>query len=284
MSNQGYMLRTQPSIEDMVSEALDIIREAQEIYAPKRTYAMVSGGNDSITMLHLVRPYIDAAVHINTGIGIQETTQFVRDTCVDWGIPLIELVTPPETYVDILMRANGFPGPALHATCYHRLKSERLHELQRDYSKRGEKLLLLSGVREHESRRRMRGIGSKEHTPAPGGLSRCVWAAPLVHWTSLDMSRYGRGHLVPRSLVADLLHKSGECLCGSFARPGELDEISVWFPSTATYIRSLEERMRSLGKRYCKWGWRAPSAQDMAMPSPGPLCSDCQLRLIDVFP
>ncbi|MCZ0981904.1 phosphoadenosine phosphosulfate reductase family protein [Streptomyces diastatochromogenes] len=63
--------------------------------------ALFSGGNDSTTMLHLVRDRITHAVHVNTTIGIEETREFVRTTTADMGVPLIEAF-PPHSYGELV--------------------------------------------------------------------------------------------------------------------------------------------------------------------------------------
>jgi hypothetical protein len=45
---------------------------------------------------------------------------------------------------------------------------------------------------------------------------------------------------------------SGECLCGAFAKPGELKEIETWFPETGKRIRELERKVAAAG---FPWGW-----------------------------
>lgn len=275
--NQGRFVSVDKPVEELVSEALGILEEAKATYRPVKTYVLLSGGNDSTTLAHLVCSMVDAAVHIRTGIGIPQTSAFVRDTCSRLGLPLIELVTPPEVYRNIVLgtKSPGFPGPSQHYITYHRLKAGRLQNLQRDHAKRGERILLVSGVRSHESKRRMLSIGGYEHQGPHGRLGKCAWANPIVHWTSMDMNNYREAFRVPRSPVADLLHKSGECLCGAFAQKGELNEIAFWYPETAAYIRGLEVEAQVLGKRHSTWGYR--NGQRPSKP-PGPLCSDCQLR------
>src|ERR1041385_4928804 len=146
-----------------VNHARDIVRRAKEQFRPVKTFALFSGGDDSTAMLHMVQDLIDAVVHINTGIGTGATREFVGQTCSHFRLELIELKTDPSVYRDIVLGPNrkGFPGPAFHYICYHRLKSQRLQELQRDYAVgRGVKILLVSGVRSSESNRRMRNIGA----------------------------------------------------------------------------------------------------------------------------
>ena len=267
-------------IEALIEEALDILMEAKELYKPVKTFILTSGGNDSTTLMHLVRPYVDAAVHIRTGIGIPETSEFVREITAFFGLDLIELVTPPEVYRDIVLgeTRKGFPGPNMHYITYHRLKSERLQNLQRDYSKRGERLLLVSGVRSQESERRMLGVGKFEHQAPSRPATRLAWVNPLVHWTSFEMNSYRSAFDVPRSPVADKIHKSGECLCGTFAREDELKEIEFWYPETAKYIKSLQAEALAIGKQFPYWGHRAGKRPKTT----GPLCSDCLFNLEEI--
>jgi 3'-phosphoadenosine 5'-phosphosulfate sulfotransferase (PAPS reductase)/FAD synthetase len=268
--------------EQTVVEAIDetraIVERAKAQYQPAHTLALFSGGNDSATMLDIVRDQVDAAVHIVTGIGIPETSVFVRETCERWAVPLIELRTDPGVYRDIVLgpTRQGFPGPGFHYITYHRLKSQRLQELQRDYAKgRGTRILLVSGVRSSESARRMRQIGGTEIDGPRGRLGKVAWANPIVHFDALAMNAARDLLGTPRSPVADALHKSGECLCGCFACPGELDELAFWYPDTAAYIRELESEAERLGKRYSKWG--GPKESRMNRRIPGPLCSGCVL-------
>lgn len=263
------------SLDAMVAEARGIVARAVEQFQPVRTLALFSGGNDSTTMVHIVHDLVDGALHIDTGIGIPETRRFVEETCRALDLDLEVRETDPAVYRDIVLgpTRQGFPGPAFHYITYHRLKSQRLQEVQRDHSRRGERILFVSGVRSAESGRRMRNIGGVEIDPPRGRLSRCAWANPIVHFTALDLAGYRDQHGITQNPVAALIHKSGECLCGAYAQPGELEELELWFPETAAYIRSLEQEALAQGKRWPKWGDRPPDRR----PAPGPLCSSCQL-------
>lgn len=261
------------TIDEAVADAERILDEAIATYRPAKVFALFSGGHDSLTSLHLSQPYIDAAVHIDTGTGIPATRQFVEEVCSAWDVPLLVLETPRAVYERIVLRTDiggGFPGPAQHHITYHLLKAQRLQEFQRDFAGKGERLLLVAGARSAESKRRMVGIGSKEHEPPRGRLGKCAWANPIVHWDQREMTAYARRFDLPRNLVVDVLHRSGECLCGAMANPAEMDEIKLWFPEHAEWLLSLQEKAAAAGKRFCKWGATPGTAK-----SPGPLCSSC---------
>jgi hypothetical protein len=89
-------------------------------------------------------------------------------------------------------------------------------------------------------------------------------------------------HDVPMNQVTEMLHMSGECLCGSFAHTGELDEIEMWYPDVAKQIRDLEAEIADrddIPEKRKKWGWGAGVSKDKAS-KVGALCSSCDERWI----
>ena len=65
---------------------------------------------------------------------------------------------------------------------------------------------------------------------------------------------------------------SGECLCGAFAKPDELEEIRLWFPEVAAQIDELQRDVRAAGHHppFDTWG------HGEGKPSPsGAMCSSC---------
>ena len=77
-----------------------------------------------------------------------------------------------------------------------------------------------------------------------GVIAREICALALVVCGSPEyFAHYG----VPRNPVVDLIHKSGECLCGAFAKPNELREIEYWYPEVGKRIRDLEAKVRAAG-------------------------------------
>jgi hypothetical protein len=121
----------------------------------------------------------------------------------------------------------------------------------------------------------------------------------MVLWTKPDMNTYRlmMGD-VPRNEVSDLIHMSGECLCGAFAHERELEEIGMWFPDVRAEIESLEADVLATGRHAewkCRWGWGADKAviqklRRQGMPdhdiaalfersTSGPLCTTCDSRV-----
>lgn len=266
---------------ELIEEARELLAKAKERFTPKMTLGLFSGGNDSTAALWVVKDQIDAAVHIVTGIGIMDkgrtALDHVRACCESWKVPLIVLETKPEVYRHIVLRPDkpngGFPGR--HDITYHLLKSERLAELQRDMSKRGERLLFVSGVRQNESKRRARGVARKAIDEPRGRLKRCAWSNPIIGFTKAHLFSLREQAGLPQCEGSALIHKSGECLCAAFPQPpGMLKEIEFWFPETGRYIRELEREAAKAGKLYCEWGKGVSKGKAKPV---GPLCQGCEL-------
>ena len=260
-------------LNEKTATAHQIIQEAIEKYKPVATISLFSGGRDSTVVTALSSQYLSHVAHINTGIGIPETSEWVEQTCKDWSLPHIELLTPPQTYFDIIQKGNGFPGYGVHYICYRLLKERRLEDLRNMFvqNPRQDRVLFITGVRASESTKRMK-LSYTEPCKRKGST---VWLNPIVDFTTKDVTEYSAKHNLPRNPVVDLLHISGECLCGSFARPNELTEIEMWFPHVGRMIRSLEERVRAMGLRRCEWGWSNATRQGTLFP-PGILCAGCK--------
>ncbi len=241
-----------------------------------RRTALLSGGNDSSTLAHWLawHGYIDELLFLDTGTGIKETIQFVRRFADYLGLPLQEWHAPPGAYEQMIITiSGGFPGPAAHSIAYQRLKERPLADYLA-YRKRGHhrqsKILLMSGIRRAESAKRMR-IATKA-IDADGVK---LWVAPFLDWTRADLSVWREAHDIPRNPVADVLHYSGECLCGANAADGEFEFIQQFYPAAAKEILRLLRLADRLGIARARWGEnsREPAS------ATGPACGDCQMRL-----
>lgn len=266
-------------VERLVTEAHEILDRAIEQHADGRqivaTCVLYSGGNDSTVLSHIFKARATHAIHCNTTIGIEQTRQFVRDTCKEWGLPLLEEY-PPATYRDLVIE-QGFPGPGHHFKMYQRLKERGLRQARKRLvsDSRTERVVFIAGRRRAESQRRM----SIPENEREGSI---IWASPLVRWHKPDMNTYRlmQGD-VPVNEVSDLLHMSGECLCGAFAKAGELEEIREWFPEVAAEIDQLMVDVAEAGHgpTFSTWGHRQGRPS-----SSGALCSSCQLSFEGMAP
>jgi 3'-phosphoadenosine 5'-phosphosulfate sulfotransferase (PAPS reductase)/FAD synthetase len=260
-------------LAQLVGRANELVNEAiAEHFTGHRVAAIAilfSGGNDSTTLAHLMRHQATHAIHANTGIGIEETRQFVRDTCAMWGLPLIEK-HPPVSYRELVLE-RGFPGPAMHWKMYQRLKERCLRQAQRELvsNPRKERVIFLAGRRRDESVRRA-------NVPLIERIGSAVWVSPIAEWTAEDLRTYRIvNKSVPRNRVADTIHMSGECLCGCFAKPAELDEIGYWFPGARAEIEALEAAIAArsdIPDERKRWGWGVNRERPSRS---GAMCSSC---------
>src|SRR5215469_5798118 len=118
---------------------------------------------------------------------VEETREYVRDTCRAQGWPLIELLPESPTYEELVLR-YGFPGPMGHGMMYRRLKERAVYRLTRDHKeRRGDRLGLVAGIRRAESERR-RARGEMDVKRAQ------VWISPLIKWTARERDDYIEQH------------------------------------------------------------------------------------------
>lgn len=247
---------------------------------PSAMFGMLSGGHDSLCATHVAskHPAFRGAVHINTGIGIEATREFVREVCRDQGWPLIEMHPDARTYHELVLE-KGFPyGPKSHNTMYYWLKQRQIRRLVRETkTHRYDRIGLITGIRVAESVRRMgQGISIPERREGSQ-----LWLNPILYWTERDKNFYMENEGLPRNPVVDLLHKSSECLCGAYAnRKEEWTDIKGWFPEDARVIEELEVMTERAGLRECRWATRIHSDEQREQAiEDNPLCTSCAARL-----
>lgn len=269
----------------LIKQAHDIFNRAYDEHQPSHVFILTSGGNDSIVPLHLFRKdsRITAAVHIDTGVKAPEVEPHVRATCEAFGLRLLiyralentkaDGTPDPQDYDQIVIK-HGFPGPAQHTIIYAKLKQRQVDRLIRDHKQSAsDRILLITGVRKAESTRRM---GHVQEQMREGTR---VWIAPVMDWSDEDMAVYRAHHQLPKNPASEKLGMSGECLCGAFAKPGELNRIRQHYPDIAERFDRLQ---RDSG---CLWAWDERPGRDWIELNRGqgtlgitPLCTSCLYR------
>lgn len=251
------------SIEEKVAIALARLDAAVKLFQPIEIFGGYSGGHDSFSACFVasLHPRFSGAVHINTGIGIEATRDHVRNTCEESGWRLFEYKAventnsdgkpDPQIYENLVMEF-GFPGPFHHRKMYNRLKERQLERLERECGACSKKknpryVMIVTGCRSEESVRRM------ANTKEVDKEGRRIWVAPIHDWTKLDTTELISHIRAKRNPVVDLIHKSGECLCGAFAQPGELEELGMWDITRPAYDRIVEIQNKVMQK--FPWGW-----------------------------
>lgn len=236
----------------------------------RKKYALLSGGDHSLVATHhaMTKENAHSVIHLDTGIGVGECQQFVIETCKNFGWPL-RIMTPPQlTYRELVLK-YGFPGPGWHHMPYRYLKERAIRQLVRESKvKRLDEVALYNGVHNQESARRM---GFSQPIRKCGSQ---VWIAPMFSFNELDFQDYKRKYSLPTSPVKAKLGFSGECLCGAFAQPREIEKIERFYPETAAQIHNLEVEAGRLGK-YCIWGTRPPRKTAQFDIPFRPMCVGC---------
>lgn len=240
---------------------LELLNHAIAAHQPSHVFALFSGGHDSLCATHAAMQSgkVNAVVHCNTGIGVELTRQFVRDTCKQFGWPLIEVRAKEDCgqdYWAIIRKLGGWPGPAMHNIMYRRLKERCLEKVERDHRqhyrddrnrRRSRKILFVSGARSEESTRRMGTVEPMGYQPKP----KRVWVAIHHDQTASDQLAYLERFNLPRNPVKQAMCMSGECLCGAFAHKGELREWVHHFGDDP----GVQELLRNRDTIDCPWDW-----------------------------
>ena len=257
-------------MSEFPAECLDGIEE----HKPSRIYAMFSGGHDSLCSTHLAStlPEFSGVIHCNIGIGIEATRTYVRETCERFDWPLTELHSE-RRYEDLVLEWGGFPsGPKSHNSMLYYLKEQPLRNfIQEVKEHRHDRIGLVTGIRAGESVRRM---AAKISVPVKKDGAK-VWINPILDWTDRDKNAYMKANDLPRNQVTDLLHRSGECLCGALARREELQGILDWFPEEGQRILDLEQAAKDAGLDDHFWAMRSNVSADQEQLFSSPLCVGC---------
>lgn len=238
-------------LSEQIEKSRKILSSAINEYNPCIALVGFSGGNDSTICVYLTAmlcreldlPF--AVFHCNTGIGIEATRVFVRDICKLNKWELHEEYPPYKSYRDTVLE-YGFPGPDSHKVMYSILKERAIRVVVRKYPKK-ERKLIVTGVRTSESARRM--MTANKDIDKRG---RQIWTSLMRHWDEEDMEEFRELHKIPVNEVTCKMGMSGECLCGAYAKKGELDRIKEHYPDTYNEIIALEKETKELG---FTWGW-----------------------------
>jgi 3'-phosphoadenosine 5'-phosphosulfate sulfotransferase (PAPS reductase)/FAD synthetase len=252
-----------------------IIDDAIEAHKPAAVYALFSGGDGSLHATHWAMANVPGCkvAHINTGVGLNATRQFVHETCKKYGWDLTEIRAKEDCGQDYdeIVRRYGFPGPASHRFMYIQLKERAVNELvRRSKRKAKDRVMLLTGVKHDDSARRS-GYGGGEITRKGGQ----VWVNHMYWVTKSEAYNYLSKNQIARNPVSLELGMSGECGCGAFASRGELAMWRRVDPTFADRIDRLQDECMALGV-HCNWETAPNTQRDTETPDMfAPMCVGC---------
>lgn len=266
-------------VESMLDRSRAIVRQAIDQFRPTHIVSMVSGGKDSACSDQVARDLglkIDFVIHGNTGCGIPQTTQFVRETYGRAG-EYVE-ASAGTAYEDYVLRkgffgkgiaAHGFAYRVLKATPFRKAVSANIRKRQRDV-----RVLLLNGARKDESTNRQKNLAVTRPDPAaPGNL----WVNIIHNFSQSDRDNYLIERGTPINPVAKQLCRSGECMCGTMQSTAERIEAALLYPKWGQWLKDLEAAVRN--RHNFGWGEAFPRARSFGQQDLfQPMCTDC-LRL-----
>lgn len=197
---------------------------------------LFSGGKDSITAGHYRK--IKKAVYCNTGVGLN--FDYVLEMCNKLGWELKVLYPKATETFEIFVQRFGFPHQGMHNAVMGFLKWHPI----RTWANQQDDILLISGRRKKESKRRMKMKSNKEYSEMEG----MKFYAPIYNWTTKQVWDYIKEHDLEISPIYKTMHMSGDCFCGAFAQKGEAQLLY-------TFHKELADKMIELEKKYGgKWG------------------------------
>lgn len=270
---------------DRVTLALRLLDDAIAEHRPAHVYALFSGGGDSVVAAHIAARHrrFDGCLFVDTGTAITGVRDHAETVCATHGWSLA-VRHPPEPY-EQMIREAGLPGPGQHGTAYVRLKERVFDRFVRELCSRcvGEErcpqhdtVIWVAGSRASESARRMRNA-----TTATERDGSQVWVNIILDWPDHATAAYRQLHGLPTSDVAALLHRSGECNCGTYAQPGERAMLTSLFPDFADRVAAWENLALDHGHHYAAtWGQRPlavhPDQQQLLPRGRARACTDCE--------
>lgn len=270
-------------MEYLLEQSKEIVLKAIEQYKPYAILVAFSGGSDSLTAYTVAKEIgvpLDGLVFVNTRTGIQETTMYVREFAEREGIRYLEGDAGPD--YEHYVRRKGFWGKGVqaHSLAYQLLKATNLRKaISREIRqrKRNRRVLLINGVREEESANRKRNYAGGYYNADPGAKSN-IWVNLLWHYTKKDCLSFLGDKGIELNPVVPLLHRSGECMCGTMQSEEDRRMASFFFPAWGRWLDSLEQEV----KVEHPWGWgeNMPKGfkQKKCVSSDMHMCVGCQLN------
>lgn len=271
----------------------DILLKALQQFNPKKVFIATSGGDDSITALNVfcelnyifnlgIKPII---LHINTGLGVQRTTDFVREMAKKMKLEYAEMTNYAEYEQRVIERGFYGQGVQAHRMAYNILKDKPFRRAIGKYrqGKHNYKVLIINGARKQESDRRMKT--SKDINVRNSD----IWVNLVNDWSKTQELEYLDVNKIERNPACQVYCRSAECNCGTPISKSkaemELAELKHNDKECYDKIMALQEKILKAG--HC-FGWGVPKPKWLIAEQRGqqslfkheemPMCQSCNLR------
>jgi 3'-phosphoadenosine 5'-phosphosulfate sulfotransferase (PAPS reductase)/FAD synthetase len=275
---------------DLMLSSREIIVKAIADYKPYAIGLMLSGGDDSMTALHVAKQLgikIDFIMHGVTGTGVEQAKLFVHEVVSREPFKYIE-ADAGSAYEQYVLRKGFFGiGTRAHTFSYHVLKANPFRKGISKHirqGKRNRKIILINGGRRLESENRKKTFIFPVTIDANN-----IWVNIINDWPNQSTVNYLEGNSIERSPVSKVLCKSGECLCGAMLSPGDRVEIGAHFPVWKAWIDGLRKAVKDKGFTW-DWAETTPKSFKYAkmekmgqMNAFQPMCSSCVVQYKNSF-
>ena len=195
------------------------------------------------------RGRLEAAVHIQTHVGIRVMTDRIRDRCGELGYKPYAIEPQPKFVYAAFVLQYGFPGPPAHRMIMGLLR----YKTMRDFAPTPDpkRHCPISGARKFEPDRR------RANCPHPIQHDGRIWfCCPFFHMTA-EVYRYVHTKGVKITHVHKKTGMSGERMRGSYATRGQKEMVGRWIrrwqnTSNGNESKWLEEGVRKFGSKQAK--------------------------------
>jgi len=224
-----------------------IMDGAIEKYELDSLYVLLSGGKDSVCVADFIAKnypkQFKGVVFTNTGLGSQETRQFVIRYCKEknWPLHMTWANKEHDRFINVIQK-YGFAGPGNHGMWMGFLKYHTWYYFLKNKLNSGEKAAYISGVRKKESVQREK---IKKYSKTPVDVDgRSIFIKPFLYKNGTQLWEYFNEHDMKKSPVYEWLNKSGECYCGAHASDFELKLLELYDPLAFETIKHYERTIK----------------------------------------